>query len=109
MGGELNGALMTLAVAGAGALLKWLFTSKARAIDALPSNLHQIELTLVKIEGRLSKAESEIANDKAGRAAFAAAREDLAAINATLGTMRQDVRDLWSAVNTLRAHPRDAA
>lgn len=103
IGPEIQGALYALGGMAVLAGIRWLAANKAKQIDGLPDKLHAIELVLVKLEGRMSVAEADIENDKDGRRAFAAAKEELAAIRATLVLMQQSIAELWSQLNKLRA------
>lgn len=98
-GDMMQGAALALAAAGVMAGIRWLAMSKARQLDGLPQQLHQMELRQVEMAGRLGRAEAEIANDKAGRAAVAAVQTDVAVIRATLATIQTEQRDMWSQIN----------
>ena len=111
-GGALVGGLL---VAG----LRWLVAGKAKQLDGLPVLSHQIQMELVKIGSRLDRAEADIANDKAGRRAFAAVENLVGKISSDIGHLAADVQklsdrhekgngELWSAINRLRDN-RDVA
>lgn len=115
----LSGAGGALAVAAVIAGIRWLASAKVRQIDGLPGQIQAVQLELVRISARLEKAESEIANDKAGRKAFAAVEVLVTKISSDIGHLSADVQklstrhekgqeDLWSAVNRIR-EGRDAA
>lgn len=104
-----TGLVAALAAGGMIAGVKWLLAGKAKQIDAIPDSLHRLEMAVALLTGRLERAETEIANDKAGRQAFAQAQQQLARIDATLTHITQlmedyraTTRDLWTAVNKLR-------
>ncbi len=98
-GDMMQGVAVALGSIGVLAGIKWLVAGKARQIDAVPAVLHQIELRLVELNGRMGRAESEIANDKAGRAAIASVQTDLAVIRATVAAIQTEQRDMWSQIN----------
>lgn len=120
MSGEaLSGAAMTLAAVGVIGLVKWLVTAKAKQLDGLPTLIQQIQMELVKIGARLDRAEADIANDKAGRRAFAAVEASITKISTDIGHLAADLqklsdrhesggRDIWTAIERLR-QGRDAA
>ncbi|MFV3077511.1 hypothetical protein [Niveispirillum fermenti] len=103
-GDMVQGAALALAAAGVMGGIRWLAGGKARQLDGLPQQIHAIEIRIVEILGRLAKAEADIANDKAGRAAIAAMREDLAAIRAVVPQLQHGLGDVWTQLNKL--HPR---
>lgn len=110
-----------VALAGAGALygIRWLAAGKAKQLDGLPALMHQMQLELVKIGARLDRAEADIANDKAGRRAFAAVEMLVSKISADISHLAADVQklsdrhekggqELWAAIDRIR-QARDAA
>lgn len=109
----LAGASMALAAAGAVAGLRWLATSKLRQLDGLPGLIHDIRLELVRISARLDRAEADIANDKAGRRAFAAVEMMVSKISSDIAHLATDLQklsdrqekggqELWAAIDRLR-------
>lgn len=118
-GDAITGAVLTLAAGGVVAGVKWAVGAKFKQLDGLPAQLGDIRLEMVRLTARMDKAESDIANDKAGRKAFAAVETQMAALASSVESLvrlvndlatnqRQDTRDLWSAVNKVR-EGRDAA
>lgn len=101
-GDALMGAGTVLAAVAILGGIRWLAAAKAKQIDGLPDKLHAMDLALVKLDARMAKAEGDIANDKDGRRAFAAAKEELAAMRATLVLTQQSITELWSQVNKVR-------
>jgi hypothetical protein len=95
----LTGAGLALAAAGVIAGIRWLVAGKAKQLDGLPAQIHQVQMDLVKIGARLDRAEADIANDKAGRRAFAAVETDVAVIRTTLSAIQVEQRDMWSQIN----------
>lgn len=95
----LTGAGLALAAAGVIAGIRWLVAGKAKQLDGLPALIHQMQMDQVRITARLDRAEAEIANDKAGRAAVSAMQTDIAVIRSTMASFQQEQRDMWSQIN----------
>lgn len=107
-GDAVAGAVLTLAAGGILAGVKWLIGAKVKQLDGLPTQLGEIKMELALLKSRVGHAEEAIANDKAGRKAFAEAREEIAKIGTTvvhhteaMGRIETGIRDLWSRVNRL--------
>ncbi len=109
----LTGGGLALAAAGAVAGLRWLAASKAKQLDGLPALMHQMQMELVRIAARLDRAEADIANDKAGRRAFAAVEMMVSKISSDIGHLAADLQklsdrqekggqELWAAIDRLR-------
>jgi len=94
--------------------LRWLAASKAKQLDGLPALMHQMQMELVRIAARLDRAEADIANDKAGRRAFAAVEMMVSKISSDIGHLAADLQklsdrqekggqELWAAIDRLRS------
>lgn len=109
LGGDaIAGAVLTLAAGGVIAGVKWLIGAKFKQLDGLPAQLNDIKTELALLKARMGHAEEAIANDKAGRKAFAEAREEIAKIGTTvahhtdaMARVETGIRDLWSRMNRL--------
>lgn len=99
----LMGWAMGLFVLLVGAVARWLVQRAARQYEAL-------ETRVAELSARLIRAEYDIANDKAGRAAFAATQTQLVSLDQRVqhlvdtlrdfrATTRDDIQNIWSRVN----------
>lgn len=107
-GDAVTGAVLTLAAGGLVAGVKWLVGAKFKQLDGMPGQLGEIKMELALLKSRLGQAEEAIANDKAGRKAFAETREEIAKIGTTvahhteaMARVETGIRDLWSRLNRI--------
>ena len=109
----LTGGGLALAAAGAVAGVRWLVSAKAKQLDSFPDLIHQVQMELVRMAARLERAEADIANDKAGRRAFAGVEMTVNKISTDVMHLAADLQklsdrqekggqELWAAVDRLR-------
>lgn len=109
----LTGGSLALAAAGTLAGVRWLVAAKAKQLDSVPELIHQVQMELVRIAARLDRAEADIANDKAGRRAFAAVEMMVSKISTDIAHLATDLQklsdrqekggqELWGAIDRLR-------
>lgn len=99
----LIGWIVALVVLGMAGLAKWLLGRLARQYEAMERQMADVGI-------RLARVEYDVANDKAGRAAFAETRAQIAVLTQSVQHLagvqaearretREDIQNLWSRLN----------